>query len=159
MATKKNSKDDDDDDAGPSPTPPPPPPPPAAALMMETWVLIPAELSLVQPAPSSPSDDGVAQQAAATARVWTRVPVAQGRRWSPFQGTVRLGVMPFSSASSIGGGGGRSSSALSTASSTDSTSAEVRQHIFSYSLRNILLRVGVSHFPFFLAPSSQDEDR
>ena len=34
------------------------------------------------------------QQQQQMARVWTRVPVAQGRRWSPFQGTVRLGVMP-----------------------------------------------------------------
>lgn len=55
--------------------------------MMETWVLIPPELSLVlQP---------MSQQA----RVWTRVPVTQGRRWSPFQGTVRLGVMPSASSS------------------------------------------------------------
>ena len=50
---------------------------------METWVLIPAELSLV-----------LQQHVQHQARVWTRVPVAQGRRWSPFQGTVRLGVMP-----------------------------------------------------------------
>jgi len=62
-----------------SPTPPTP--------MMETWVLIPPELSLVLQPPS--------QQA----RVWTRVPVTQGRRWSPFQGTVRLGVMPSTAAS------------------------------------------------------------
>ena len=55
--------------------------------MMETWVLIPPELSLVLQPPS--------QQA----RVWTRVPVAQGRRWSPFQGTVRLGVMPSTGSS------------------------------------------------------------
>jgi hypothetical protein len=63
-----------------SPTPSPTP-------MMETWVLIPPELSLVLQPPS--------QQA----RVWTRVPVTQGRRWSPFQGTVRLGVMPSTAAS------------------------------------------------------------
>ena len=68
-------------DVGPSSSDSPPPPPPA--IMMETWVLIPAELSLV-----------LQQHVQHQARVWTRVPVAQGRRWSPFQGTVRLGVMP-----------------------------------------------------------------
>ena len=54
--------------------------------MMETWVLIPPELSLVL-------------QSNNQALVMTRVPVAQGRRWSPFQGTVRLGVIPASAAS------------------------------------------------------------
>lgn len=53
--------------------------------MMETWVLIPPELSLVLQS--------------SQALVMTRVPVAQGRRWSPFQGTVRLGVIPASAAS------------------------------------------------------------
>ena len=59
--------------------------------MMETWVLIPPELWLVL----TPSADGAAPAAVAapSARVWTRVAVSQGRRWSPFQGTVRLGVM------------------------------------------------------------------
>ena len=62
---------------------------------METWVLIPAELSLVL---TSSENEGRSANGARpvpqSARVWTRVPVTQGRRWSPFQGTVRLGVMP-----------------------------------------------------------------
>ena len=73
--------------------------------MMETWVLIPPELSLVL-TPCDAADAAAAGQTTPTksasqqqlqqqsARVWTRVPVTQGRRWSPFQGTVRLGVMP-----------------------------------------------------------------
>ena len=141
---KRQKKDDVDDDlTSPLPLaqtpllPPPPPPPPVNMLMMETWVLIPAELSLVQqPAASSPpSEDTDGGQATAVARVWTRVPVAQGRRWSPFQGTVRLGVMPFfptPTPTAIR----RSSSSLSSASSTDSAAvaaaaaAEVRQYLF-----------------------------
>lgn len=81
------------DSPPPSALPPPPshdaPSPassPAPAKMIETWVLIPPELSLVVP----PQPAGQHPQV----RVWTRVPVAQGRRWSPFQGTVRLGVIP-----------------------------------------------------------------
>lgn len=83
--------------AGPSSSGSPTPPLPIASSaprevkMMETWVLIPPELSLVL-------EPELMGQQEPQVRVWTRVSVAQGRRWSPFQGTVRLGALPASSA-------------------------------------------------------------
>lgn len=55
-------------------------------------MLIPPELSLVL------EPEMMDKHEQPQVRVWTRVSVAQGRRWSPFQGTVRLGALPASSA-------------------------------------------------------------
>ena len=92
--------------------------------MMETWVLIPPELCLVPTV--------VGGLGGPSARVWTRVAVAQGRRWSPFQGTVRLGVMPSADAGVAPANGLNASPSLPVESDVSPSS---RYLVFVSSLR------------------------